>query len=483
MSIEVMEKKLYNACLKGDVHMLEALTREDELILARISLSSCFNQTPLHLACMLGHFELAKSLLSYKPDFATRLDAQGRSPLHLASANGYVGIVKLLLQHDGKVVRVCDEDGRTPLHLAVMNGQQECVGELMKVDGEEIGTALHLCVMCNRLDVLDVILKSTEQDVLNLKDEKGNTVLHSATLLRRTQIIKYLLMTKSEVLKVNTVNENSLTALDIVEQMPQDVKTMEIKELLVSAGTRKAQELKPADQSVQEGDEAAKTGTSNSKCLKIFDKFTKFTIFRETREARDDALLVAASVIAAMAYTAAISPPGGVASMDAKEFPPLGSPGGSPDSLKDKYFHLNPAASLLAYFNPNLSYTFWISNNISFMASLSVIFLYVSGSSLKRRFFTWLIRGAMWVTLTSMTIAYVCAVSATTGATEDYNALYPLVFGLLAWGILVFVTFLVLVYRFQRYIIPAIKRQGASMNKNISGDSATTSKSSNSYIV
>ena len=91
-------EKLYNACLTGDVESLEALMREDELALARVSISSCYNQTPLHLASMLGHFEFAKSLLSYKPDFASRLDSQDRSPLHVASANGYANIVKLLLE-------------------------------------------------------------------------------------------------------------------------------------------------------------------------------------------------------------------------------------------------------------------------------------------------------------------------------------------------------------------------------------------------
>ena len=106
MDIKVMEQKLYDACLEGDVEMLKELMREDRLILAQLSISSCFNQTPLHLASMLGHFELAKSLLSYKPDFASRLDSQDRSPLHVASANGYANIVKLLLEYDQEMCRV-----------------------------------------------------------------------------------------------------------------------------------------------------------------------------------------------------------------------------------------------------------------------------------------------------------------------------------------------------------------------------------------
>lgn len=456
--------------------MLEALMREDELTLARISLSSCFNQTPLHLACMLGHFEFAKSLLSYKPEFASRLDSQGRSPLHLASANGYANIVKILLKHDWKMCRTFDEDGRTPLHLAVMNGEHECVRELIKVNSDqsynqELGTALHLCVMYNRLNVLILILESTHQDLSSIKDDKGNTILHSAATLRRLQIIRYLVMSTSEVLNVNAVNENGVTALEIVERMPKDVKTMEIKELLVSAGT-----LRAADQNVQAVEAAAETDKDSKWVKKMWNKFTNFTIFQEKQEKRDNTLLVAASVIAAMSYQAAISPPGGVSAMDATEY---SRDHNQFDSPKYKRYHLDPAVSLLAYFNPNLSYTFWISNHISFMASLTVIFLYVSGATLKRRFFTWIIRAAMWITLTSMTIAYVCAVSATTGSTEYYDTLYPLLFGLLAWGILIFVSIVVLVYRLHRYyIVPTFKK-----NTSTHIEDSTASKSANTNIV
>ena len=172
--------------------MLKELMREDGLILARVSVSSCFNETPLHLASMLGHFEFAKSLLSYKPDFASRLDSQDRSPLHVASANGYANIVKLLLEYDQEMCRVRDEDGRTPLHLAVMNGQYEAVTELMKVNSESIDeeeeTVFHLCVRYNRSYLLTRLLAMNDQDLSNIRDANGNTVLHTAVALKRKQV-------------------------------------------------------------------------------------------------------------------------------------------------------------------------------------------------------------------------------------------------------------------------------------------------------
>lgn len=190
MNIEVMEKKLYDACLEGDVETLEALMKDDKLTLARVSLSSRFNQTPLHLASLLGHFEFAKSLLSYNHDSASNLDLQGRSALHLASANGYLNIVQLLIEYDQKMCQLCDEDGRTPLHLAVLKGQEECVGALLKVHSEsdQQRKMLHLSVKYNRLNVLILILESSDQNLSNIKHDDGNTILHSATALRRMQV-------------------------------------------------------------------------------------------------------------------------------------------------------------------------------------------------------------------------------------------------------------------------------------------------------
>lgn len=485
-----MEKKLYDACVEGDVETLEALMREDKLILARISLFSCFNQTPLHLACMLGHFEFAKSLLCFKPDFASRLDSQGCSPLHLASANGYAKIVELLLQYDGKMCRVGDEDGRTPLHLAVMNGQHECVRELIEFNSDygHEGAILHLCVMYNRLNILILILESNAQDWSNIKDDAGNTILHYATELRRMQIIKYLLKSRSQVVDVNLVNKNGLTALDIIEQMPKDAKTVEIKELLVSANSVRANEIEPATAAIQMEAvanqnmvaEAAARTNDNSQGVKKW-KIPKKGIFRKTLEKSDESLLVAASLIAAMAYQAAISPPGGVAGMDATK-----------DLVASaNTYVLEPSTSLLAQFYPEFSDGFWIFNTISFIAALSVIFVYVSGASPRRRLFLWLIRLGMSISLTSMTLAYVHAVLAITPsdsfAKEFKSPTYAAILsGLLAWVALLCLAILVLVYRFLSYIVRTIFKtiKRAFKKKNTSQDAAASfRRTSNANIV
>ncbi|KAK3438837.1 hypothetical protein EUGRSUZ_C03391, partial [Eucalyptus grandis] len=69
------EKRLYEASLGGCVESLAQLLQEDQLILARASVT-CFDETPLHVACMLGHVHFAKALLAHKRNLAMELDSQ-----------------------------------------------------------------------------------------------------------------------------------------------------------------------------------------------------------------------------------------------------------------------------------------------------------------------------------------------------------------------------------------------------------------------
>ncbi|XP_074351943.1 uncharacterized protein LOC141691099 [Apium graveolens] len=243
--------------------------------------------------------------------------------------------------------QVGDEDGRTPLHLAIMKGQQKSVCE-----SDKKGTLLHLSVVYNRLNVFILILESTDQDLLNIKDDNGNTILHSAAALRWMLIIKYLVKcTRSDEVNLNVLNENGLTALDIIQEMPKDTKTAGIKEFLTSAGALTSAGLQLVAGDNMEGTAAAETATaSNSKLVKMWKKVKNFTIFQEKMEKRDETLLVAASEKAAMAYQAAISPPGGVAGMDAPEY--------QKDYANSPYFKtydLEPASSLLSYFYEGLN--------------------------------------------------------------------------------------------------------------------------------
>lgn len=83
-------------------------------------------------------------------------------------------------------------DSRTPLHLAAITGRTEVIRELLRIcpasiEDVTVGgeTAVHLAVKNNQLEALKALVESFKhsniQDLLNAKDEDGNTVLHLAT--------------------------------------------------------------------------------------------------------------------------------------------------------------------------------------------------------------------------------------------------------------------------------------------------------------
>ena len=89
--------------------------RKKRVYEASVTTFTGFNETPLHVAAMLGHLDFTKYLLTQKPDMTMEVDSRGCSPLHLAFANGYDELVSILLLANFDACLIRDEDGRTPL--------------------------------------------------------------------------------------------------------------------------------------------------------------------------------------------------------------------------------------------------------------------------------------------------------------------------------------------------------------------------------
>ncbi|PWA70200.1 ankyrin repeat-containing protein [Artemisia annua] len=121
-------------------------------------------------------------------------------------------------------------------------------------------------------------------------------------------------------------------------------------------------------------------------------------------ERKADALLVAASVIAAMNYQAGVSPPGG-AYQDTR--------------MVNGVIEYQAGQAIAAYVSPYEYKRFSIANTISFSFSMTTMFLFLSGLSLKRRIFSFLLTASMFTTITATTWSYKLAMEATTPAHDD----------------------------------------------------------------
>ncbi|KAK6941324.1 PGG domain [Dillenia turbinata] len=457
----MMEKRLFEASLSGRVESLRELMEEDRLILARVSVT-CFDESPLHIAAMLGHAEFGKTIVLYKPDMVTDLNLQGRTPLHLAAALGHVELVKMLVSVDSNVCSFHDEDGYTPLHLAVIKGQIGVMKELLiaqpgavrcTMDGGE--TLLHTCVKSNRLEALKLLVDLVSlEGFISFRDDDGNTILHIATLMKQMETVKYLL--KRTGVKLNEINANGFTALDIICQMPRDLKVVEIREVLQEAGALRARKLPPSARDAvphhvlgdfpQTAGQAHPSPEGNG-TKKNVDKL-------KWVKKKRDALMVAATVIAAMAYQAGLNPPSSVWNPDYNYTDPV-------TNINITYY---AGTSIMADNYPDGYILFWKYNTTSFLASMSTVLLLLSGLPLKHKFFMWILMAAMWVTMSSMALTYLTAMQAISPAHEDNKISHVVRTSIFIWLGLIGLVFLVHTCRFLKW---CYKKDRAMMEKRI----------------
>ncbi|KAI3506153.1 hypothetical protein L1887_28509 [Cichorium endivia] len=392
-----METKLSMASLTGDVQALNALLRQDQLILDRLSLTA-FNETPLHIAAMRGHLHFATMLLTQKPKLAVALDSQRRTPLHLASANGNLEMVEELIRvesHDVCCFR--DQEGLTPLHLAALNEHLEVVKALIKANpqaAKEIPatgeTILHMCVNYNRIEALKVLIELwNEEELAKITDDGGNTLLHAAAINKHIQILNYFLKKPSIKANGNAVNRLGLTALDALDQCPQDLKALEARQILMEAGVSKANDLRPLPKPLQPF-----TNFSATKRKGLLSRTWARYLNDDKQwlEKQRGILIVAALVVAAMAFHSGINPPGGTIS----------------DTQNGRYSLGNAVQTEVDMDNFS---QFVAYNTVTMVIPLAIIVLLISGVPLRNKFWMWVLTMGTLLAVVFMVATYLQSVA------------------------------------------------------------------------
>ncbi|GAB4842598.1 hypothetical protein Ancab_012574 [Ancistrocladus abbreviatus] len=378
-----MQRKLYDAALNGSVSTLKALLKQDPLILEKVS-PPFYAESPLHIAALRGHSEFARAILSHNPKLATEFDSLGYSPLHLAAAKGYVAVVRDLLSVECSA-SLClargKEDAKLPLHLAVIRGKVEAVRELAKASPEstrmslERGeSVLHLCVRYNSLEAMKVLAEMVKeeeekdedhhQSLLNSEDEDGNSLLHVAALLKQLEVIKYLLSDEIRF-EVNALNKNGLTALDLLDSSPKDLKALEVQNFLIKSGARRAKDLTSLPHQSSLLDNSSRNYPTNNALSSSSNRDNS------RLEELKGVLMLAAAVAVATTFQAGVNVP----------------PGDS-----------------------NLT-TLWNYNVAALLSSLTIILLLASGWSLKNTACALVLMILGCITLTFMPLAYLESVN------------------------------------------------------------------------
>uniref|UniRef100_A0A7M4G032 Ankyrin repeat and sterile alpha motif domain containing 1A n=1 Tax=Crocodylus porosus TaxID=8502 RepID=A0A7M4G032_CROPO len=247
---------LHHAALNGHKDVVEVLLRNDALT----NVADCKGCYPLHLAAWKGDAEIVKLLIHQGPSH-TKVNEQNaleikelkkygpfdpyinaknndnETALHCAAQYGHTEVVKVLLEElTDPTMR--NNKFETPLDLAALYGRLEVVKMLLNAHPNLLScntkkhTPLHLAARNGHKAVVRVLLDAGMDS--NYQTEKGSA-LHEAALFGKTDVVQILLATGIDV---NIKDNRSLTALDIVKELPSQ-KSQQIAALIEDYTTGK----------------------------------------------------------------------------------------------------------------------------------------------------------------------------------------------------------------------------------------------------
>ncbi|KAI3697257.1 hypothetical protein L6452_30142 [Arctium lappa] len=319
-----MDQGLIQAAWNGDVdHLLREIDNNPSTLLAVVLEGS--SETPLHIACFVGHLNFAETVIKFRQEFCRELNQDGFSPLHIAAACGHAEIVKELLKIDLGLCLIKGKDRKIPLHLAVVKGKVEVVSELLLSSLDSVDcttaqgeTALHLAVKNNQFEAFQVLIHHLKQvnkeDLLNSKDFHGNTILHLAVSRKQYEVVDFLIngqVISKEKMELNSLNRIGLTPLDMLLMFQSEAGDREIEEILVRSGSLKAENLQYVASTQEEIRPNHPCENHRSPAGNLFEYF-KYNNLKDSPSLVRNTLLVIVILIATATYQPALNPPGGV---------------------------------------------------------------------------------------------------------------------------------------------------------------------------
>uniref|UniRef100_A0A0D9XV43 PGG domain-containing protein n=1 Tax=Leersia perrieri TaxID=77586 RepID=A0A0D9XV43_9ORYZ len=221
---------LYLAVMLEHYDIAKALYQKNK----RLSYSGPDRQNVLHAAVLRNH-DMTRNLLKWNMDLTKQRDGtMGSTPLHFAATWGkkYGWVVKLLLEKDESSAFQSDDKGSFPIHAAAVNMSPSIVqiflkrhpscGKLQDANGR---TFLHIAVKEERTFLVKYACWREKPDmtaVLNIQDNAGNTALHLAAKLSNQWIFYFLI--QNPHVQLNLVNKKGQTPLDIAwKRRPQGI--------------------------------------------------------------------------------------------------------------------------------------------------------------------------------------------------------------------------------------------------------------------
>lgn len=149
---------LYLALREPSLKVAEALIAWPK---TKIEVRTLQDESPLMMAALKGHLDLAKKLIERGAD----VNKTGWAPLHYAATNGHLAVMELLLEHHA-YIDAESPNGTTPLMMAAHYGTPAAVKLLLEAGADpslknQLGlAAIDFAHRANRKDSAELIAAS-----------------------------------------------------------------------------------------------------------------------------------------------------------------------------------------------------------------------------------------------------------------------------------------------------------------------------------
>ncbi|XP_042496827.1 protein ACCELERATED CELL DEATH 6-like [Macadamia integrifolia] len=288
-------------------------------------------RTPLHAAIGKKHKSCIDILLKKKKELIRTKDKDGRTPLYYASSLGHSEEARFILveeikdtsiahQKDNHIAHQKDNQGLYPIHIAAKRDNLDIIKAIVdylpgaiKTLNNEDQNVIHLAAKSGSEKLVSYMLhpKSNlfHDKLLNAKDIKGNTPLHLAVLHSHPNVVNILLWDRKKI-DMTIENDERLTARDIAEK--QMCGTISMPKFLCRTALRIINAPSGQPSPIIEDKTSTEDNRGSVRPSPIIEDNTSKDIQNiKNYKGRFDTLVLVATLIFTVTFTAGFTAPGG----------------------------------------------------------------------------------------------------------------------------------------------------------------------------
>lgn len=171
------EEPIVEAAKNGDLQTIKTILAQDP---SKLNATDEDKYTPLHWACMRGHWDIAEYLIEKGADLNV-VGGDGGTQINWAVHHDNVEIIKLMVEKGAKL-NIRNQWGMTELHTAIWRGNINVVEYLLDkgsdpmIKTNEGWTAMHYAFRSGHDDVIELLKKRGLS--LDVQDNNGRYPRH-----------------------------------------------------------------------------------------------------------------------------------------------------------------------------------------------------------------------------------------------------------------------------------------------------------------